>query len=248
MDISAFLTPPDIMSAKRVLCIQPHPDDNEIGMGGVVAALAGRGCEVHYLTVTNGDLGDQSGTMEPAELAALRREETVAAGKALGASKFYFFDEPDGSLQDIPALAGKIATLVRTIRPEVLFCPDPWAMYEAHQDHVVTGRATAQAFISSALARYPRGTATAPWQCTAIGFYFTQAPNTVVDITDTFEAKFAAMALHRSQLNEELLGMYRAYFTMRGQLLAQGKGFALGEGLKVLGPLHLHCFAEAPQI
>lgn len=139
MDISAFLTPPDIMSAKRVLCIQPHPDDNEIGMGGVVAALAGRGCEVHYLTVTNGDLGDQSGTMEPAELAALRREETVAAGKALGASKFYFFDEPDGSLQDIPALAGKIATLVRTIRPEVLFCPDPWAMYEAHQDHVVTG-------------------------------------------------------------------------------------------------------------
>ena len=189
MDISAFLTPPDIMSAKRVLCIQPHPDDNEIGMGGVVAALAGRGCEVHYLTVTNGDLGDQSGTMEPAELAALRREETVAAGKALGASKFYFFDEPDGSLQDIPALAGKIATLVRTIRPVVLFCPDPWAMYEAHQDHVVTGRATAQAFISSALVRYPRGTATAPWQCAAIGFYFTQAPNTVVDITDTFEAK-----------------------------------------------------------
>ena len=113
---------------------------------------------------------------------------------------------------------------------------------------MVTGRAAAQAFISSALARYPRGTATAPWQCAAIGFYFTQAPNTVVDITDTFETKFAAMALHRSQLNEELLGMYRAYFTMRGQLLAQGKGFDLGEGLKVLGPLHLHCFAEAPQI
>ena len=42
--------------------------------------------------------------------------------------------------------------------------------------------------------------------------------------------------------------MYRMYFTMQGQRLAEGRGFALGEGLKVLGPLHLHCFVEAPQI
>ena len=79
-------------------------------------------------------------------------------------------------------------------------------------------------------------------------FFFTQAPNTVVDITDTFEAKFAAMALHRTQMSEELLGLYRVYFTMQGQQLAKDKGFALGEGLKVLGPLHMHCFAQAPQI
>lgn len=248
MDISAFLAPPEILSAKRALCIQPHPDDNEVGMGGIVAALAAKGCEIHYLTVTNGDLGAQGGPIDPSELAALRREETIAAGKALGAKEFHFFDEPDGSLRDVPALAGKIAELVRTIRPDVMFCPDPWALYEAHQDHVVTGRAAAQAFISSALARYPRETETAPWQCPAIGFYFTQSPNTVVDVTDTFEAKFAAMALHRTQMSEELLGLYRVYFTMRGQQLAQGKGFALGEGMKVLGPLHLHCFAEAPQI
>ena len=248
MDIAAFLKPPEIMSARRALCIQPHPDDNEIGMGGIVAALSANGCEVNYLTVTNGDLGDQTGAIDPGELAVLRREETIAAGKAIGVKGFYFMDKPDGSLGDIPALAGEIAALIRTIRPDVLFCPDPWALYEAHQDHVVTGRAAAQAFISSALARYPRGTDTDPWQCAAIGFYFTQAPNTVVDVTDTFEAKFAAMALHRSQLNEELLEMYRTYFTMRGQMLAQGRGFALGEGLKVLGPMHLHCFAEAPQI
>ena len=248
MDISAFLTPPEIMSARRALCIQPHPDDNEIGMGGIVAALAAKGCEIHYLPVTNGDLGAQGGPIDPAELAVLRRQETVAAGEALGVKVFHFFDEPDGSLSDVPALAGKIAELVRTIQPDVMFCPDPWALYEAHQDHVVTGRAAAQAFISSSLAKYPRDTDTTPWQCSAIGFYFTQAPNTVVDITDTFEAKFAAMALHRTQMSEELLGLYRVYFTMQGQQLAKDKEFALGEGLKVLGPLHMHCFAQAPQI
>ena len=248
MDVSAFFAPPPILDAKRVLCIQPHPDDNEIGMGGTVAALAARGCEIHYLTVTNGDLGQSAGPAAPAALAAARRQETEAAGRALGASAFHFFEEPDGSLKDIPALAGRIAELVRTLRPEVLFCPDPWALYEAHQDHVVTGKAAAQAFISSALAGYPRGTGTRPWQPAAIAFYFTQNPNTVVDVTDTFEQKFAAMALHHTQLNEEMLGLYRVYFTMQSQRLAQNKGFALGEGFKVLGPLHMHCFTEAPGI
>lgn len=90
MDISAFLTPPEIMSARRALCIQPHPDDNEIGMGGIVAALAAKGCEIHYLTVTNGDLGAQGGPIDPAELAVLRRQETVAAGEALGVKVFHF--------------------------------------------------------------------------------------------------------------------------------------------------------------
>ena len=248
MDVSAFFAPPDIMTARRVLCIQPHADDNEIGMGGTIAALAAKGCEIHYLTVTNGDLGAQGVPVEPARLAAARREEAMAAGRALGAKEFHFFDLPDGSLESVPALAGKIAGLVRTIRPDVIFCPDPWARYEAHRDHVVTGQAAAQAFISTALAQYPRGTETAPWQCAAIGFYFTQEPNTVVDVTETFEEKFAAMALHKTQLSQELLGMYRIYFTMQGQRLAEGRGFALGEGLKVLGPLHLHCFVEAPRI
>lgn len=248
MDVSAFFQPPEILTARRALCIQPHPDDNEIGMGGTVAALAARGCEVHYLTVTNGDLGQPAEPMDPEALADLRREETVAAGRALGAKEFHFFGEPDGSLESVPALAGKIAELIRSVQPDVVFCPDPWARYEAHFDHVTTGRAAAQAFLSASLAQYPRGTQTAPWQPSAIGFYFTQEPNVVVDVTDTFEMKFTAMALHRSQLSEELLALYRVYFTMQGQQRAQGRGFSLGEGLKVLSPLHLHCFTEAPII
>ena len=48
MDVSAFFAPPEILGAKRALCIQPHADDNEIGMGGTIAALAARGCEIHY--------------------------------------------------------------------------------------------------------------------------------------------------------------------------------------------------------
>ena len=40
MDLSAFLTPPEILTAQRALCIQPHPDDNEIGMPEARITLA----------------------------------------------------------------------------------------------------------------------------------------------------------------------------------------------------------------
>ena len=71
-DIGAMLAPPDILQCKRVLCIQPHPDDNEIGMGGIIAKLASLGCEIHYLTVTNGDMGNRDVTATPEETAAQR--------------------------------------------------------------------------------------------------------------------------------------------------------------------------------
>ncbi|QIK69236.1 hypothetical protein G7062_02555 [Erysipelothrix sp. HDW6C] len=44
----------DITSA---LFIQPHPDDNEIGAGGMMAKLVDKGIPVYSLTVTKGDGG-----------------------------------------------------------------------------------------------------------------------------------------------------------------------------------------------
>ena len=46
MDISAYFMPPEIRNVKKALCIQPHPDDIEIGMGGAVAALAAEGWSI----------------------------------------------------------------------------------------------------------------------------------------------------------------------------------------------------------
>lgn len=248
MDIStmaALMSPPDLTGCRRILCVQPHPDDNEVGIGGTIASLAERGCEIHYLTVTNGDLGAVDEHMSSAEIAAVRARELEAAGRSLGATVFHQLAHGDGTLEHIPALAEEIAGIIRTVQPDVILCPDPWLSYEAHYDHIVTGRAAAQAFLSSGLPLYPRGTSTRPWQPKAIGFYFTSEPNTVIDITDHFERKFAALALHSSQFSEETLAMYRIYFREKGRQLAEGKDFELGEGLKVLSPLHLHCFVDA---
>ncbi len=247
-DVAALLAPPDIMQCRRVLCIQPHPDDNEIGMGGIIAKLAAAGCEVHYLTVTNGDAGNRDVTATPAQTAARRRAETIAAGTCLGAVQFHFLDHGDGTLCDVLALSVEIASVIRTVRPDAVFAPDPWLHYECHLDHEITGRAAANAFLMAGRVNFPDGGATQPCAVQAIGYYFTSKPNTVVDVTDTFDKKFEAIALHDSQMTPETLALYRTWFGMLGQQLAQGRGFALGEGLKVHAPLHSHCFVMAEEL
>lgn len=239
--INALMAPPPLEGIHKLLCIQPHPDDNEIGMGGIIAKLTASGCRVDYLTVTDGALGDLGLTQQP--LAPLRTEEAQAAGRHLGVSEFLFLNEPDGSLRDIPTLAGKIAEVLRAGGYNAVASPDPWNSYEAHQDHVITGLAAAQAAINCNLLHYPAGTKTAPIQLSAVLFYFTQKPNTVVDITEYFGRKMEAVSLHRSQITPEMLQLYTGYFAFRGQKLTGSQ--QIGEGIKALTPLHLHCIPEA---
>ncbi|WP_407269418.1 PIG-L deacetylase family protein [Radiobacillus sp. PE A8.2] len=247
IDITALLKVPSVEECKKVLCIQPHPDDNEIGMGAIIAKLAQAGCEIHYLTITDGRLGNTGTSHTPDQLAFERKREAEAAGRLLGAEKFFWLGYKDGSLNDIPTLASGIGEVIRREQYDTVFCPDPWLAYESHYDHIVTGQASAQAAISCALKDYPEGTKTDPCQLRAVGFYFTEAPNAIVDVTEFFDVKFEAMALHKTQMNEQLLALYRKYFTLRGTQLSQDEK-KIGEGVKMLQPLHLHCFPEAKDI
>lgn len=246
--MQAMFAPPNIMNGKKALCIQPHPDDNEVGMGATVSALTKNGCQVDYLTVTDGSLGALSPELVGEDLAKVRKNEVKLAGDLLGVTNYHYLDLEDGTLNDIPKLAGQIAEIIRKEQYDMIFCPDPWLTYEAHWDHVVTGKATAQAFISCSLIEYPKGTNTQPCSPFAIGFYFTNKPNTVVDVTATFDDKFVALKAHKSQMPDELIEMYRMYFTVNSSQLAQDKDFALGEGFKVMSPLHMHCFVQGELI
>ena len=239
--INTLMQPPKLDNISKLLCIQPHPDDNEIGMGGIISELVSRGVHVDYLTITDGSLGDIG--LVNGSLKEIRKDEAINAGKYLGAKEFIFLDHLDGSLKDIPQLAGEIATIIREGKYDAIATPDPYNTYEAHQDHIITGLAAAQAAISVNLKEYPRGTTTLPTELKAVLFYFTQKPNTFFDITNHFEKKMAATAMHKSQINEEMLALYTAYFASRGQKMSGSD--KIFEGVKALLPLHLHCIPEA---
>src|SRR5688500_7150599 len=60
-----------------ILVFGPHPDDQELGMGGAVLKLASQGHAVHLVDMTNGE-PTPHGTVE------MRAKESAAAAKALG--------------------------------------------------------------------------------------------------------------------------------------------------------------------
>ncbi|MBM4412662.1 MAG: hypothetical protein FJ040_04325, partial [Chloroflexi bacterium] len=77
--IDTILPIPDLFAATRVLCIQPHYDDNDIAAAGTIARLTALGCEVTYVTVTNDLMGVVDGFANDDEArAALKRDQFAA--------------------------------------------------------------------------------------------------------------------------------------------------------------------------
>src|SRR4029079_15743149 len=81
--------------------------------------------------------------VDPDALARTRVQETAAAARVIGATPHHL-DHSDGELTDDRALRLEIVRAVRTIRPDVVCCPDPTAVffgdgYFNHRDHRITG-------------------------------------------------------------------------------------------------------------
>ena len=173
-----------------VLAIGAHPDDVELGCGGTVALLAGRGLQVGILHLTRGEMGTR-GTPEE------RAEEAERAGRALGATTVEFLDCGDGGLRTGEAEEDALIEALRRHRPELILGPTP---RDRHPDH---GRAFAlvrEACFYSGLARRGEGE---PHRPAAVYSYMQHDPfdpSFVVDVTTTWEAKMAALAEFRSQI------------------------------------------------
>lgn len=241
MDLQTFLPIPDLLQMRHILCIQPHPDDGEIGCGGTVARLARAGAEVTYLTVTDGAAGSPDADVEAHILQRQRREEQQTALAHLGVdARLVWLDEPDGYVSVTHRLRDRLVEEVRRIQPDCVLTVDPWLPYEVHGDHHSVGLLAAQAAM---FASYPRiaPCGFAPHAVRAIGFFFTHRPNTIVDVSDFWQSKLEAIRCHRSQFDPQSWPQYEAFFGAQAQHWGQDKGYAFAEAFKVLTPMHLHC-------
>src|SRR5215813_12878962 len=90
----------------KAMVIFAHPDDAEIGSGGVVAKWAAAGCEVTYVLCTNG-------AATPAALAKKRADEQRAAADFMGVRHVVMLGYPDGGLEDTREFLGDVVGAVR---------------------------------------------------------------------------------------------------------------------------------------
>ncbi len=241
--------PPDLFKAKRILAVQPHYDDNDIAAGGALAALVENGAELFYLTVTDDLVGviDQSLTKE--QMTAQLRAEQDQAGAAIGVSGQHWLDYPDAGKYDYFDVRRDLIKHIRMLRPDFIFTCDPWLPYEAHSDHILAGRAAAEAAALYGLTRLATDPEIdrnlKPFDLIGIAFYATAYPNTIVDISATREKKHQAIDAYRAQFSKESLEQLHFYLSYKEQKWANDKEFSHGEPLKVLRPFHLHAYPNA---
>jgi len=189
----------------RVLAVYAHPDDPEISCGGTLARWAASGAEVHLLICTRGEKGSSDPGVTADELAGRRAGEVAAAVEVLGLAGHSHWDIDDGRLDNSEELRARIVEHVRLVRPEVVVCPDPTAVffgdrYFNHHDHRSAGWATLDAVAPAAGNPLYFPDAGPVHQVGAVFLSGTLEPNVWVDIGATLETKVAALACHESQL------------------------------------------------
>lgn len=100
--------------------IAPHPDDAELGCGGLIATRVALGRPVAVVCITDGSGSHPDHpSLRPAELAVRRRAEALSAGGQLGlaATAVTFLNALDGSLSRLstPEHAGLVARLANVL-------------------------------------------------------------------------------------------------------------------------------------
>lgn len=215
-----------------VLAVFAHPDDAEICAGGTLAKWAARGREVHLLVLTNGDRGSADPFRDRAELAATRRAETLAAAEVLGLASAHVLDIHDGELENTTEVRGIVVRRIRIVRAETVITCDPTAWffrdrYYNHSDHRRAGEIALDAVFPGAGNPHYFAEHLAEGldvrQVHDVWLGWTNEPNHVEDVTGHFAAAMAALAEHRSQVEEGI-----AYFQEELEREAREAGAEIG--------------------
>ena len=124
MTIESILPTPDPFAAKRILCIQPHYDDNDIAAAGVLTQLARRGAELFYLTATDDLMGVVDVTLSDEDAAKALKRDQFAAGEIVGVREQYWLGYPDAGEYNYFDLRRDFLKYIRMLKPDLVYAPD----------------------------------------------------------------------------------------------------------------------------
>jgi N-acetylglucosamine malate deacetylase 1 len=179
----------------HILAVAAHPDDLELGCGGTLIKHARMGQAVGIVDLTEGELGTR-GSVEQ------RYAEARRAAEVMGIAVRENAQMADGFFRNDEVHQRKLITYIRRFRPEIVIAN---ALEDRHPDHGKGGRLIADACFLSGLMKIEtvhNGAIQAPWRPKRV-FHIVQdrqlEPSFLVDISDTFEEKQAAIKCYNSQ-------------------------------------------------
>ncbi|GAB3901405.1 hypothetical protein GCM10028803_26020 [Larkinella knui] len=188
----------------RIIVIGAHPDDCDLGAGGIASIYSAMGHKVKFVSMTNGDAGHQD--IGGGELARRRYKETQEVAKRLGIT-YDVLDNHDGEL--MPTLENRLAVIrkIREWNADVVIAP---RTNDYHPDHRNTGVLVQDAaylvIVPNVLSSVP------PLAKNPVFLYFRDGfqrpnpfrPDIAIDITETLAKKVEGLDAHTSQFYEWL--------------------------------------------
>jgi len=236
---SSQLTP-----ALDILAIAAHRDDVEQTCGGALLKMAQNGQRTGVLDLTRGEMGTR-GT------AADREREAGEAARLLQVSWREALDIPDGRVENIWVNRLKIARVIRLVRPRVVILP----YWEGrHPDHYTCSSVGYEACFLAGLkkldiaAKLREAGSTAeeddaltphrPFKIIYATLYYDVRPTFVVDISEQFEARFAALMAYKSQFEDqqEGSGLFPARQDIRDRIHSMARFYGMLAGVKYAEP------------
>jgi bacillithiol biosynthesis deacetylase BshB1 len=178
----------------HLLAIAAHRDDVELTCAGTLIRAADQGYRTGILDLTAGETGTRGS-------AEVRAREAEAAAAVLGVSERRNAGLPDAGIANTDHTRRLLVEQIRHFAPRVVILPYPVGR---HPDHRVASELARDACFLSGLARY--GADGAPHRPHKILYALAYRedpvkPTFVVDISEQFARKMAALRCYASQFD-----------------------------------------------
>lgn len=227
----------------EILAIGAHPDDVEVGCGGVMIDAVKRDHKCGIVVMTKGEMGT-GGSVE------IREAELKDAADIMGVDISATFDWGDTKLEDNYSHRLELAKVIRKTKPRIILAPHPQVGHgrrQSHVDHIACGNIAINA---SNLASLKKADVEGEIHLTERIFHYFlppgMYPSFIVDITPHFDQWIKALSAHKSQfLNPEKSRGYIESLTRMARNFGAigrceyGQGFGTIEALSVDSILNL---------
>ena len=182
------------MTPLHLLAVVAHPDDAELTCGGTLIKTAKQGHRTGVLDLTAGEMGTRGS-------AAIRAAEAVYANGILGLAVRETLGLPDAAIVNTPETRVLLARVLRRLQPHIVIAPAP-APFGRHPDHRAAAELIRDAVFLAGLRKLDDQLP--PFRPNKVVHSIAYRedylkPTFVVDISDEFEDKMAAVGCYSSQ-------------------------------------------------
>lgn len=177
------------------LAFSPHPDDAEMGCGGLLLKLKDKGYRTGIIDLTRAELST-NGNLKT------REEEIKEASKILGLDIRENLGLEDANIKNDYDSRLKVISAIRKYRPGLALIPF-WR--DRHPDHENSYKLLKDAIFISGLKKFKTGLDSyRPDVVINYMLHYEFKPSFIVDISKYYNKKFSAVAAYKSQFYSDV--------------------------------------------